>query len=135
MDLINPYYITSKHRGLDLKRARRWRQNIESASIGCPALDENLLAVYSFAREVIHRDRVFEEGVVARDDGDSGIGDEIFLAVGFRIVANGRAFRYVNVAIDDRATNTAVAANVYMGEQNARINVGIGVYAHVRRKH
>src|SRR5579872_319431 len=87
------------------------------------------------AGEVIHRDRVFKQRIVARHDGDAAVGDEIAGAVGFGVVADGGAFGQVHIAVDDTAAQAAVAADGYVGKENGRVDFGIGVDAHIGRDH
>src|SRR5271166_2022217 len=61
------------------------------------------------AGEVVHRHRVLEERIVARHHGDAAVGDEVARAVGFGVVADGRALRQVDVAVDDAAADAAMA--------------------------
>src|SRR5258706_362391 len=63
------------------------------------------------AGEVVHRHRVLKQRVVAGDDGDAAVGDEVARAVGFGVVANRRAFGEMDVAVDDAAAYTAMASH------------------------
>src|SRR6202167_2538006 len=87
------------------------------------------------AGEVIHRYRVLEERIVAGDDGDAAIGDEVAGAVGFGVVADGGAFGEMYVAIDDAAADAAMASHDDVREQDGGIDFGIRIYANVGREH
>lgn len=84
-----------------------------------------------FAREVIHRDRVLEQRVIARHDRDAAIGDEVAFAIGFGIVANRRAFRNMHVAIDNGLLDAATASDVDVGEQNAVFDFRVRINPHI----
>src|ERR1700730_12838410 len=86
------------------------------------------------AGEVIHRDGVLKERVVAGDDGNPAIGDEVARAVGFGVVADGGAFREMNVAVDDAAADAAVASHRDVREQNRGVHLTIRIDAHVGRE-
>src|SRR3954454_23180809 len=88
----------------------------------------------SFASEVIRRDGIFEQGIVARHDRDAGLGDEIILLVSFRVEADHGTFRDVDVAIDDGLLDLAVPAGVHMRKDDAVFHVGIRVHADVGRE-
>src|SRR5208337_1878911 len=87
-----------------------------------------------FAGEVVHRYRVFEQRVVAGDHGDAAFGDKIPLAVGLGIVADGRAFGKVHIAVNNGAANTAAPAHADMREQDGLVHFAVGIDPHVRRQ-
>src|SRR5271170_4149494 len=86
------------------------------------------------AGEVVHRHRILEQRVVAGDDGDAAIGDEVARAVGFGVIADGGAFGEMDVAVDDAAADAAMASDGDVGEQDTLIDFGIGVHADVGRE-
>src|SRR5436305_12316565 len=75
---------------------------------------QTMVSGWLFRVEVIDCDRVLEEGVVASNHRDTGLGDEVSLAVGLDVIADGGSFGDVNVAIQDRFANSTVAADVHM---------------------
>src|SRR6202035_2057865 len=85
----------------------------------------------SLAGEVIHSHRVFKQRIITRDHSDSAVGDKRARAVGFSVVAHGRAFGDVHVAIDYGLANTAMPPDIYMREQNAVVDVAIGINPHI----
>jgi len=48
----------------------------------------------------------------------SAFGDEVALAVGFDVVADGRALRHMHVAVEDGATDAAAASYADVREEN-----------------
>lgn len=87
-----------------------------------------------FAGEVVDGDGVFEERVIAGDDGDAAFGDEIALAVGVGVEADGGAFGKMDITIDDGTADAAVASDADVGEENALVNFGIRVDADIGRE-
>src|ERR1700733_7455056 len=85
-----------------------------------------------FARKVIHGNGIFEERIIASDHGDPAVGDEITGAIGFRVVANRRAFREMDVAVDDAAAYAAMASYGNMRKKDAVVDFRIRVHAHIR---
>src|ERR1035437_4902595 len=83
------------------------------------------------AGEVIHSDRILEQRIVSGDYGDAAFGDEVTLAVGLGVVADGGALGNMHVAVEDRLANAATAADADMREQDAVVHLGVGVDAHV----
>src|SRR5271165_6537275 len=77
---------------------------------------------------------IFVERVVARHHRQAALGHEVVAPVFFPVVADHGAFRQMHVAIDDGAPDAAVTANVDMGEDDARFDLGIGVHPYVLRK-
>src|ERR1035438_10320955 len=76
-------------------------------------------------------DGVLVDGVVASDDGEAALGDEVVFLVFVGVVADDGAVGDVDVAIDDGVADAAVAADVNMGKDDAGVDVGVGVDAHV----
>src|SRR5208337_4359373 len=87
-----------------------------------------------FAAEVVHRDGVFKQGIVARDHGDTALGYEVALAVGFRVIADAGAFGNVHIAVDDGLANAAMAAHVHVGKKNAGIDLAVRVHPDIGRE-
>src|ERR1035437_5455029 len=83
------------------------------------------------AGEVVHGDRILEQRIVSGDYGDAAFGDEVTLAVGLGVVADGGALGNMHVAVEDRLANAATAADADMREQDAVVHLGVGVDAHV----
>src|ERR1700737_1875405 len=89
----------------------------------------------SLAGEVIHRDRIFEQGIIAGHHGNSAVGDEVALPVGLRIVADGCAFRDVYVAINDGLADATMPPHIYVREENAVVDFAVGIYSHIGGEH
>ena len=53
-------------------------------------------------------DRVLVDGVVAGDDGETALGDEVVFLVLVGVVADDRSVRNVDVAVDDGETANLV---------------------------
>src|ERR1051326_6305299 len=83
------------------------------------------------AREVIHRRRALEERVIPRDHGNAGLGYEVALPIRLGVITDDRALGDLDVAIDDRAADPGVASDVYMSEDDAGLDFGVGVHANV----
>ena len=66
----------------------------------------------------------FDQGLLADDDDDAGRGDMETAAVGFEVIANFGMFGKADVAIDDRAADARVAADV-----DVIVDDGIGDFA------
>src|SRR5260370_14957064 len=73
----------------------------------------------------------FDEGFLADDDDDAGIGDVEAAAVGFEVVADFSALGEANVAVNDGATNARVASDVYVVVDDGFGDFGIAVDANV----
>src|SRR6202041_2074831 len=58
---------------------------------------------------------VFVERIVARDDRQAALRDEIVAPVLFAVVADHGAFGEMDIAVDDGSPDTAVPADVDMG--------------------
>src|ERR1017187_3195774 len=76
-------------------------------------------------------DRVLVDGVVAGDDGEAALGDEVVFLVLVGVVADDGAVGDVDVAVDDGVADAAVAADVDVGKDDAGVYVGVGVDAHI----
>src|ERR1700733_1841489 len=76
-------------------------------------------------------DWVFVDRVVAGDDGEAGGGNKVVLLVFLGVVADDSSVRNVDVAVDDGVPNAAVAADVNVREDDAGVDVGVGVDADV----
>src|SRR5271165_1408144 len=100
-----------------MRRERRWWRPPRSAAE----------RRYLLRGEVIHRDRIFEQRIIPRHYRDATVGDEIAQAVGFGVEADGRSFRQMHIAINDRILNAAVAADADMREQDAFVDFRIRV--------
>ena len=88
-----------------------------------------------FTSEVIYGDRILKKRVVACHDGDSAVGDKKLLPVSVRIKTDGSAFGDVHISVNDGAPQTAVAADIHVRKENARVYFGIGIYPHIGRQH
>src|SRR6266436_3721632 len=77
----------------------------------------------------------FDEGFLADDDDDAGIGDVEAAAVGFEVVADLGALGKTDMAIDDGAADTRVAADVYVIVENGIGDFAVAVDAHVVANH
>src|SRR5579862_5318315 len=88
-----------------------------------------------FAGEVVDGYGIFEERVVAGDDGDAAFGDEITLAVGLGVVADRGAFRNVHIAIENGFADAAAPADANVRKQNAIVHFGVRIDPHIRREH
>src|SRR5262249_33830322 len=91
--------------------------------------------VYLFGGEVVHGDGILEERIVSRHHGDSAFGHEVTLAVGVAVVADGRAFGDMDIAVNDGALNAAVASDVHVREQDAGIHFTVRIHPHIGREH
>src|ERR1700733_11528898 len=87
------------------------------------------------AGEIVDRHGILEERVVAGNHGDAAIGHEVAGAVGLGVIADGGAFREMNVAVDDAAADAAMASDGDVREEDRRINLGVGIHAHIRGEH
>ena len=65
-------------------------------------------------------DGVLVDGVVAGDDGEAALGDEVVFLVLVGVVADDGAVGDVDVAVDDGVADAAVAADVDVGEDDGR---------------
>src|ERR1700684_4278881 len=92
------------------------------------------MLLYLLAGEVIHGDRIFKQRIVPRDHGDAAFGDEITLAVGLGVIADGCAFGDVHVPVEDGFANATTASDADVREQNAVVHFGVGVDAHIGGK-
>src|SRR4029077_11071879 len=87
------------------------------------------------AGEVIHRDWILKQRVIARHHRNSTFSDKVALAISLGVVADAGALRDVYVAVDDGLANAAVTPDIYVREKDAGIHFAEGIHAHVGRDH
>src|SRR4029077_2918231 len=87
------------------------------------------------AGEVIHRDWILKQRIIARHHSNSTLSDKVALAVSLGVVADAGALRDVYVAVDDGLADAAVTPDIYVREKNAGIHFAVGIHAHVGRDH
>src|ERR1700675_4133927 len=73
----------------------------------------------------------FDEGFLADDDDDAGIGDMEAAAVGFQVVADPGALGKTDVAVDDGAADARVAADIHVVVDDGIGDFAVAVDAHV----
>jgi hypothetical protein len=72
----------------------------------------------SLRREVVHRDWILEQGIVARHHRDAAVGHMILLAVSLGVIADNGSLGDIHVAINDGLADAAVPADVDMEKNN-----------------
>src|SRR5262249_14692109 len=80
-------------------------------------------------------ERPDERLVLGRHDDDAGVGEGVTPAIFVGVVADERAARNQDVAVDDRAANSRVPADAHARHQNALLDVTEAVDPHVRTQH
>src|SRR5271166_6988304 len=88
-----------------------------------------------FGREIVHCDGILEQRIVARDHGDSAVGDVILGAVSLGVVANDGPFGNIDVTVNDGFADASAPSDVNVGEKNTAVNFRVGIHAHIRRQH
>src|SRR5713101_9562001 len=78
---------------------------------------------------------LLDQRFLADDDDDAGIGDVEAAAVGFEVVADLGALGKTDMAIDDGAADSRVAADVYVIVENGIGDFAVAVDAHVVANH
>src|SRR5207245_7705776 len=78
---------------------------------------------------------LFDQGFLADDDDDAGIGDVETAAVGFKVIADLRTLGEADVAIDDGAADARVAPYVHVVVDDGIRDFGIAVDADVVADH
>src|SRR5260370_39321423 len=73
----------------------------------------------------------FDEGFLADDDDNAGIGDVAAASIGFEVVAALGALGKADVAIDDGAATARVSADVHMIVDDGVGDCGIAVDADI----
>src|SRR5260370_16673525 len=96
-----------------LRGLARWQLDRGSKPLDCPI---------SLRGEVVHSDGILEQGIVAGDDDDAGVGNEVALTVGFGVVADIGAFREVNVPLANGAPDASAASEADVSEEDAGVN-------------
>src|ERR1041384_2932443 len=72
-------------------------------------------------REVIHRNRTFKQRIIERHYGNSRFSDNEVLGVLLRVIADHGAFGDMHVAVNNGSADTAMAADVHVRKNDARV--------------
>src|SRR5271168_1067238 len=83
----------------------------------------------------LRRNGALIERVIPRDHCESRRRHKIISPVFVLVVANDRALRNMDVTVDDRALDAAMAADVNVRKDDARVDLGEGVHAYVLGEH